>query len=71
MSANSLNSGHLYFVALRDQEDGGSNPLAPTISFAINNLQSCKVVECLVVDHEIKSQALGKKTALPYSGVHG
>jgi hypothetical protein len=27
---------------VRDQEDGGSIPLAPTISFAINNLQPCE-----------------------------
>src|SRR5260370_18578192 len=62
--ANSLNSGHRYFVAhvaqisrgnaqanavnstdlawsrlVRDQEDGGSNPLAPTTSFRPNNLR--------------------------------
>ena len=63
-TANSLNSGHLYFVAhvaqisrgsaqanavnstdlawsrlVRDQEDGGSNPLAPTNYIAVNNLR--------------------------------
>ena len=27
---------------VRDQEDGGSNPLAPTICFGINNLQPCE-----------------------------
>jgi serine/threonine protein kinase len=65
--ANSLNSGHRYFVAhvaqisggnaqanavnstdlawsrlVRDQEDGGSNPLAPTNSFGTDNLQHAK-----------------------------
>jgi hypothetical protein len=63
-TANSLNSGHRYFVAhvaqisrgnaqanavnstdlawsrlVRDQEVGGSNPLAPTNYFKISNLQ--------------------------------
>ena len=66
-TANSLNSGHLYFVAhvaqisrgnaqanpvnstdlawsrlVRDQEDGGSNPLAPTNSIGTSNLHGKK-----------------------------
>jgi len=41
--ANAVNSTGLAWSRLvRDSEDGGSNPLAPTISFTINNLQACE-----------------------------
>ena len=32
----------IFEFIVRDQEVGGSNPLAPTISFAINNSQACE-----------------------------
>jgi len=39
--ANAVNSTDLAWSRLvRDQEDGGSNPLAPTIHFTISNLQA-------------------------------
>ena len=40
---NAVNSTDLVWSSpVRDQEDGGSNPLAPTIYFAISNLQALK-----------------------------
>ena len=41
--ANAVNSTDLAWSGLvRDQEDGGSNPLAPTNPFTIDNLQQAK-----------------------------